>query len=286
MKDQNYTTIDWKMYEDITRYIYEMLGSKYGIKVIGHGNKFKVIGKSGVKHQIDVLTEQVVNGKVYRTAIECKYITKKVTKEIVMKLRAEMDDADIARGVIVCKSGYTKDTLIYAKHLGIKLVTLKEVEESANQSVNLAEVEFVINFTLTRPTIVSIDFGTFIISDPDEIYRFYINGYATLLTSTGSNIPMKDYIFKFIDVMHKENQPWKTRIMDCWELKAKLVRAHQEDQEISKIIFTGILVKTDNHSSKAFDLVDQVWMIMEEIFEENAYKLTKGGILFNNNTNP
>lgn len=65
-----------------------MLGSKYGIKVVGHGNKFKVLGKSGVTHQIDVLTEQVVNGKVYRTAIECKYITKKVTKEIVMKLRA------------------------------------------------------------------------------------------------------------------------------------------------------------------------------------------------------
>jgi len=280
MKDQNYSELDWKMYEDITKYIYEMLGSKYGIKVVGHGNKFKVIGKSGVRHQIDVLTEQIVDGKVYRTAIECKYITKKVTKEIVMKLRAEMDDADIANGIIVCKSGYTKDTLQYAKHQGIKLVTLKELEEGGNQTVNLAVVDFVMNFTLTRPTIVSIDFGTFVISDPDEIYRFYINGYATLLTPTQSNIPMKDYIFKFIDVMHKENQPWKTRIMDCGELKAKLVRAHHGNQEISKIIFTGILVKTDNHSSKSFDLVDQVWMIMEEIFEENAYKLTRGGILF------
>lgn len=65
-----------------------------------------------------------------------------------------------------------------------------------------------------------------------------------------------------------------------WELKAKLVRAHREDQEISKIAFTGLLVKTDNYSRKSFDLVDQVWMIMEEIFEQNAYTLTKNGILF------
>ncbi len=280
MKDQDHTTLDWKMYEDITKYIYEMLGSKYGIKIVGHGNKFRILGKSGVKHQIDVLTEQVVDDKVYRTAIECKYVTKKVTKEIVMKLRAEMDDADIASGIIVCKSGYTKDTLIYAKHQGIKLVTLKELEEGGDQTVSLATLEFVMNFTLTRPTIVSIDFGTFIISDPDEIYRCYINGYATLLTPTGSNIPMKDYIFKFIDVMHEENQPWKTRILNCGELKAKLVRAHHEDQDINKIIFTGILVKTNNHSRRFFDLVDQVWMIMEEIFEENAYNLTKNGILF------
>lgn len=74
--------------------------------------------------------------------------------------------------------------------------------------------------------------------------------------------------------------------MDCGDLEAKLVRAHHEDQEISKITFTGLLVKTDNHSRKSFDLVDQIWMIMEEIFEENAYKLTKGGILFNNKDNP
>lgn len=205
MKDQNYTILDWKMYEDITKYIYEMLGSKYAIKVIGHGNKFKMLGKSGVRHQIDVLTEQIVGGKVYWTAIECKYITKKVTKEIVMKLRASMNDADIASGVIVCKSGYTRDTLMYAKHQGIKLVTLKELEEGGNQIVNLATVEFVINFTLTRPTIVSIDFGTFIISDSDEIYRFYINGYAMIITPEGSKIPLKDYIWKFINVVNKEN---------------------------------------------------------------------------------
>ena len=80
--------------------------------------------------------------------------------------------------------------------------------------------------------------------------------------------------------MHEENHTWKTRILDCVELKAKLVWAHQEDQEISKFIFTGILVKTDNHSRGSFDLVDQVWMIMEKIFEETAYKLARWGILF------
>ena len=53
MSDAN--NLDWKTYESITKYIYETLGEKSGVKIKGYGNRCKVPGKSGVIHQIDVL---------------------------------------------------------------------------------------------------------------------------------------------------------------------------------------------------------------------------------------
>jgi hypothetical protein len=56
MSDKN--ELDWEEYETITKYIYGMMGDKYGIKVIGHGRNCKITGKSGATYQIDVPTGQ------------------------------------------------------------------------------------------------------------------------------------------------------------------------------------------------------------------------------------
>jgi len=282
VKDQNLKALDWKLYEDITKYIYETLGSKFGIKIIGHGNNFKVTGKSGVKHQIDVLTEQFQNGRTYRTAIECKYIKKKVTKDTVMKLHEEMSDANIDAGIIVCKAGYTRDTLTYAEHLGIKLVTLQEAGETVvgtSEEVELGTVDFAIQATLTRPKILSIDFGDFIISNSDDIFKFYFESYAAIVGHDGVIVPITEYILRYTSFLNSENQLWKTFRKD-FAVKGNLRRAGFHDQPINRIVITGFLCKTSEHSIKSFNIVDQVWMIMEEIFERNAYRLTKSGILF------
>lgn len=48
--------LDWKTYESITKYIYETLGKQSGVKIKDFGSSCKAIGKSGVSHQIDVIT--------------------------------------------------------------------------------------------------------------------------------------------------------------------------------------------------------------------------------------
>jgi hypothetical protein len=50
--------------------------------------------------------------------------------------------------------------------------------------------------------------------------------------------------------------------------------------EIEKMEFTGFLAKIDASSKKSFQVVDQVWMIMQEIFEKKTFKLSKSGMLF------
>lgn len=129
MEDRNipfkYTTmsitnsLDWKKYESITKYIYETLGKQSGVTIKGYSSTCTVKGKSGVSHQIDVLTAHSDGIHTYETAIGCKYWKKKVNKDIVMKLVQILEDTGISKGIIVSKSGFTRDGIQYAKHTNI-----------------------------------------------------------------------------------------------------------------------------------------------------------------------
>ncbi len=138
MFDKN--ELDWEEYEVITKYIYEALGAKYGVKVKGHGRSCKIKGLSGLYHQIDVLTEHFDGDRQLLTAIECKYWNKKINKDIVMKLSETMLDSEITSGIIVCKTGFTKDTLTYAEYKGIKLVKLWEAGEKDVDFKKIVEI--------------------------------------------------------------------------------------------------------------------------------------------------
>lgn len=108
--------LDWKLYELITKYIYETLGQQHGVKIKGYGNTCVVTGKTGVDHQIDVLTAHSDGVHEYLTAIECKYWKKKVNKDVVMKVAGIIEDANINKGVIVSKGGFTPDGYFKVKY--------------------------------------------------------------------------------------------------------------------------------------------------------------------------
>ncbi|MRG47571.1 hypothetical protein GFS24_20785 [Chitinophaga sp. SYP-B3965] len=284
MKSGSSTGLNWQEYEAVTKYIYEMLGATYGIKVIGYGKDCKLEGKSGVKHQVDVLTEQLDGGLSHRTAIECKFLNKKVTKEIVMKLHSIMSDAGIESGIIVCKKGYTPDTLTYAEHQGIRLVELREVEKDEAQdehNINAFILDLNIQVTITRANIISIDLGSTQITDEDEIREMHFSNDAIILTPDGIRIPFGTYLTAYCKEVSRQNQLLKTITINYPPVKGKLIRMDNDDQpDIEKISFTGFLCEIDASSKRSFQVVDQVWMIMKEIFEKKSYKLSKSGMLF------
>lgn len=277
MENTTNKELDWAEYEAITKHIYEVLGMQYGIKVIGHGRENWVIGMSKVRHQVDVLTEQTVNGKVHLTAIECKFIKKKVSKDTVMKLHSVMLDAGIASGIIVCKEGYTKDTLAYAEHVGIKLV---ELWESEKENINVGVLEVRNKLTGSSPNIVSIDLGSISITDEREIFGIRCGYCGSILTPEGHEIPFNKYFDAFYDELYRQNKFLKTITVDHAPVKGKLIKMYKDRQpEIEKISITGFLSQINKSSSMSFQIVDQVWMIMKEIFEKNGYKLLKSGVM-------
>lgn len=273
--------LDWEEYEAITQYIYGALGEKDGIKVIGYGRNCKVKGKSGITYQIDVLTEQSDGEKIHRTAIECKFLKEKVTNDTVMKLQCVMDDAGIQSGIIVCKSGFTRDTLSYAEHKGIKLVELREAQENDvdfKRTLEIGILDIRMNSMVSRANITKIDFGTKVITGEKEIMAMY---YARLHDTSGREIPFSKYIIVFSDELRSRGELLKTATIDvptggklCWRLPGN-------DIAVEKIAITGFFSKTDQSSIRSFRLTDQVWMIMKELFDNRNLTMSKSGGIWN-----
>lgn len=273
--------LDWEEYENITQYIYGALGEKYGIKVIGYGRNCKVKGKSGITYQIDVLTEQLNGEKIHRTAIECKFIKEKVTNDTVMKLWGIMDDAGIESGIIVCKTGFTRDTLIYAEHKGIKLVELREAQENDRdykRTLEIGTLDINMKIMVSRANITNIDFGTKVISGENEIMAMY---YAKLHDDYGREIPFSKYISIFSDELEERGELFKTVTIDVPTAGKLNWRLPGNNIDVEKIAITGFFSKNDKSTTKSFQLTDQVWMIMNELFDKRNLTISKSGLIWN-----
>jgi len=264
--------LDWKKYESITKYIYETLGKESGVEIECYGNNCKVIGKSEVKHQIDVLTVHSDGIHNYKTAIECKYWKDKINKDIVMKVSEIIEDAGINKGVIVSKKGFTPDGISYAKYKNIGLVELREIEEK-----DLSDKKGIIDIKswINRPELL----GTVIDAiDKTELDRENIEIDKVKIELTdGKQIPFIKYIRTFKKELHN---------IDFWQVFTKgykLDGAHLINEKskskikIRGIIFTGILTKLE--SKLKFYPVDQIWLIMKSIFEEKTFTISEKGVI-------
>lgn len=273
--------LDWQEYEEITKYIYENLGVASGIKVKGHGRNCKIIGRSGVAHQVDVLTEDKNGDRIHLTAIECKFLKKKVTKGVVMQLFEIMEDAGIESGIIVCKSGYTRDTLKFAEHKGIRLVELWEAGENdlkGKHTIDVGMLDININSTLTRPMITRIDLGQKVMTDEREIIAMYC---ATMFNSDGKEVYFKTCLFKFGDDLEIEDVLLKSITKSYTPAGGTLTWNYKgEELTIKEILVTGYLTRKKSSSTKYFQIVDQVWLIMNEIFEKRRTTLAKSGMMY------
>jgi hypothetical protein len=272
----------WKEYEKITKYIYQTLGHQNGVKVIGFGNNCKVKGKSGIFHQIDVLTSHSDGIHEYQTAIECKYWEKKINKEIVMKLSEIIDDAGISKGVIVSKRGFTEDGAKFARYKNIGLVELREVDErdrvkSTNPPrITVAGGILTTNVERIRPEVLSFEVDCaerpFIPVDSD-IQKM------TLQLESGLVIPLNEYLKTFKQLLH-EKQPGEI-MKKHYEFKRSILIHEKTGRtfQIDGFTITGKLEKLNWSNKQNIEIVDEVWMIMKTIFEGNSYKISKSGII-------
>jgi len=119
--------MDWNTYEETTKTIYQTLGNEDNVSIECFGRKCKCTGKSGVKHQLDVFTSHKTGLKDYKTYIECKHWkTKKIDKDVVMKVSSIVEDCNLDKGIIVTINEFTPDAVKYAKSKNIGLVQLRK----------------------------------------------------------------------------------------------------------------------------------------------------------------
>ncbi|WDF65466.1 restriction endonuclease [Flavobacterium sp. KACC 22763] len=275
---ENQNKLDWKTYEFITKYIYETLGQKYNINIEGYGHNCKIKGKSGVEHQIDVLTSETDNTGTYRTAIECKYWNKKVTKETVMKLLAIINDTDIERGIIVSKSGYTPDAQQFAKYCNILIVHLRETGEEDNElqkEFHLFDLRVNIKMNIKSPEVINIiakDLDNNVI-EVNENYQYHI----LIEQANGKRTRLFDEIMVFKEYINKQ-KPFKT-VTKTYEYENSNLRFQDSIQKIKSITYTGLLTVQDKSQNSTFSIVDNVWLIMKKIFEEQTFIISESGLI-------
>lgn len=280
-------TLDWKQYEAITKYIYETLGRQSGVTIKGYGSTCKVTGKSGVPHQIDVLTSHSDGVHEYQTAIECKYWKEKINKDIVMKVSGIIEDANINKGVIVSKSGFTQDGIDYAKHKSIGLVELREIEEKDLEGrptkFDIGVLKLEINCVIRRPQILHIETDAV---ESIQIEKESWKNKDIVKLSNGNQVPFANYIKSFQNELHLQRKIWQT-ITKRYEIPSGRFIHKQTNTStpINVITFTGLLKKIDKSSNIEFTLVDQVWLILKLLFEERTFTFSESGIITENKRN-
>lgn len=118
--------MDWQSYEEVVKDIFECIGASHGVSIVCWGPSCLIQGRSGVSHQIDVLTTHSDGVASYKTAIQCKHWNTKVSLNIVRDMIGVLADTDIDKGIIVSKSGFTVPAKALTLNSAVGLLELRE----------------------------------------------------------------------------------------------------------------------------------------------------------------
>jgi Holliday junction resolvase len=97
-------------------------------------------GKSGGKHEIDILAEKSDGVTNFRIMIECKAWDKPIDKDVVAKVSYILHDLGLNKGIIVSLQGWRIGAEKSAKELGIDLWGKDDIEEKLGK-IAVAELE-------------------------------------------------------------------------------------------------------------------------------------------------
>jgi len=123
-------------FELLVKAIYEeiLLQDELENTVVEHD--VKVIGKSGLAHQIDVYWEFIRAGVVHRVAVECKDYRGNVSIGKIRDFHSALNDIGNINGIFVTTSAYQSGAIKYANHHGIALKSVAEPSEKELSIIN------------------------------------------------------------------------------------------------------------------------------------------------------
>jgi len=132
-------------------FLYESLQNK-GYSNIEIQKNIFIVGKSKVKHEIDVvIIYELFNTKRY-VLIECKNYSKRtVQKEDISALYSKVNDIPFSSGVIYSISGFSDGAKDFAKYYGIEAVEVSETQIIVNSIINNIEAVLPSKYLIPQP---------------------------------------------------------------------------------------------------------------------------------------
>jgi hypothetical protein len=113
-------------YELLAKSVYENVLKQEGVENVEVRHNAKVVGKSGVAHQIDVLWRFRRAGVEHLVIIECKKYSSSVELSHVQSFRSVVEDINGAQGVMVTTVGFQSGARDFAAHHGIGMKLLRK----------------------------------------------------------------------------------------------------------------------------------------------------------------
>ena len=150
---------DWESYEALVKDVYEALGRADGVIVECWGRRCTVQVAGGVPRQVDILTRHTDGERLYRTAISCKWWSARVDVAHVSDFALTVQDAQLSKGIIVSKMGFTAPAQDLAKAKRIGLVELRRpldadwegsITHVQGEIVYLPPTEYQYNLSMTK----------------------------------------------------------------------------------------------------------------------------------------
>ncbi|WP_294346863.1 hypothetical protein [uncultured Sphingobacterium sp.] len=169
---------------------------------------------------------------------------------------------------------------MYAEHNDIKLVKLWEVVESDvdyKKEIEFGTLDIRLNITRTRANITSITFGDKTIHFDPLIGAAYL---FILRDAYGREVNLKPYLLKFASEVTKRREVLKNITLDYSTDRKLFLDVENGVLAIEQFSVTGFLTIDDLSTKKYFTLTDQVWMIMEELFDKRRLSLSKSGLIW------
>jgi hypothetical protein len=133
-----------KEFEHLVKSIYEemLLSEGHNLNVL---HDIKLEGKSGQKHQIDLLWNYEAAGIKQQVLIECKNYSRNVSIGKIRDFFGVIDDIPGSVGVFICSSNYQKGAIEYAKAKGIQLFSIESLNKQEQCYTSLT-TDFTFNY--------------------------------------------------------------------------------------------------------------------------------------------
>lgn len=267
--------MDWNEFELTVRWIYEKLGSKLGVEVVGYGPSCRHVGKSGATHQIDVLLSHSDGVHAYSAAIECKWWKEKVDKDVVIKSAFIRDDCGFDKAIVVSKIGFTDDAIKVADERNVHLVELKEhnLQISGNTLT-----KFYMHNTISQPEFV----GWQVNVDPEMVTEYNSHkilraGGQYIYTAKKETLEPAQLINDFLNkevlpLTHSDLFTSNRTFEPQARLKSRNVRGSIPITGVQLTGYNRIYTRLDNDY-----FLNRIWLAMKLVFEKKQLMVTVTG---------
>lgn len=275
-------------YEQLTQAVYQAILQKEGVVNVQVEHDVRVVGRSGVSHQIDVLWQFKQAGIEHAVMIECKNYARSLTIEKVRNFYAVIQDIGNAQGLMVTKTGYQSGAADLAKFYGIGLKLLRKPTDDdwagRIRDIHLDITAKSVVVTEEKPLTAKISLRP---SDDAQVKRLELLQHRQRL-----NIPSGPG-FCFLDangqVATEEMKWWLPRQLDTRnkdvggpytqkiELKDKfvLLNAGHPDQELVRVIDIEVSYFVESFSHEVISHGEQLVDAILKDFDTNEVEYVK-----------